>query len=55
MYKNGPKTAQITFNVTHEMVPRVKILGLYVRIDGEIVADLIELNVQCKLKNLVRV
>ena len=54
-YKKGTKNAQIKFTVTHKMVPHVKVLGLYARTDGELVADLIELNVQCKLKNNVRV
>ena len=36
------------------MVPKVKVLGVFARTDGELVADLIELTVQCQLENQVR-
>lgn len=45
----------MSFNVTHEMVPSIKVLGVIARRDGELVADLIELNVECTLQNNVRI
>ena len=36
------------------MVPRVKVLGVFAREDGELVADLIELDVHCTLQHRVR-
>ena len=35
------------------MVPRIKILGMFAREDGELVADLIELPVHCEFENKV--
>ena len=35
------------------MIPRMKILGVFARSDGELVADLIELPVECELENKV--
>ncbi|XP_064400639.1 C3 and PZP-like alpha-2-macroglobulin domain-containing protein 8 [Halichondria panicea] len=49
--RGGVTTATVSFRVTHEMVPKVKVLGLFAREDGELVADLIELTVACDLKN----
>ena len=40
--------------VTHAGVPRVKVLGVVAREDGELVADLIEIPVTCQLENQVR-
>ncbi len=51
--RKGVTTATVSFRVTHEMVPKVKVLGLFAREDGELVADLIELTVACNLKNNV--
>ena len=36
------------------MVPRVKVLGVFSRENGELVADLIEIPVTCSLENQVR-
>jgi len=36
------------------MVPKVKVLGVFSREDGELVADLIEIPVECTLQNQVR-
>ena len=36
------------------MVPRIKVLGVFAREDGELVADLIELEVDCTLQHRVR-
>jgi len=49
--RGGVTSAQASFRVTHEMSPRVKVLGLFAREDGELVADLIELEVDCDLRN----
>jgi len=35
------------------MVPRVKVLGVFSRDDGELVADLIEIPVECTRQNQV--
>lgn len=35
-------------------VPRVKVLGVIAREDGELVADIIELPVKCELEHQVR-
>ena len=35
------------------MIPRVKILGVFAREDGELVADLIELDVRCSFRHRV--
>ena len=40
--------------ISHAGVPRVKILGVVAREDGELVADLIEIPVTCQLENQVR-
>lgn len=49
--RRGVTSATVSFRVTFEMVPRVKVLGLFAREDGELVADLIELEVACDLRN----
>ena len=36
------------------MAPRVKVLAVFSREDGELVADLIELPVRCELENEVQ-
>lgn len=51
--RNGTKSTVVSFRVTHEMIPRVKVLGVFAREDGELVADLIELDVQCILRHRV--
>ena len=43
----------LRFRVTHAMVPKVKVLGVFSRDDGELVADMIEISVRCKLENEV--
>ncbi len=52
--RNGTKSAVVSFHITYEMIPRVKVLGVFAREDGELVADLIELDVQCSLRHRVR-
>ena len=37
------------------MTPNIKVLGIFAREDGELVADLIELSVNCELENEVHV
>jgi len=51
--RKGVKYAQFSIKVTHNMTPRIKILSLFARLDGELVADLLELNVLCELKHKV--
>ncbi len=53
--RSGVTSTTVSFRVTHEMVPKVKVLGMFAREDGELVADLIELTVVCALKNHVSV
>ena len=52
--RNGTTTAVVSFRVTGPMVPRVKVLGVFSREDGELVADLVEIPVECALPNQVR-
>ena len=52
--RDGTTSTQVSFRVTHEMVPRIKVLGVFAREDGELVADLIELEVDCTLRHRVR-
>ena len=49
----GTMSAAVGFFITKDVVPLVKILGVFVREDGELVADLIELPVQCEMENEV--
>ena len=51
--RRGATSARVSFRVTHQMVPKVKVLGLFAREDGELVADLIEVEVRCDLENEV--
>jgi hypothetical protein len=51
--RNGTTSAVVSFHATHEMVPRVKVLGVFAREDGELVADLIELDVKCSFRHRV--
>ena len=53
--RNETTTAVVSFRVTAPMVPRVKVLGVFSREDGELVADLVEIPVECALPNQVRV
>jgi len=53
--RSGTTTAVVSFRVTAPMVPRVKVLGVFSREDGELVADLIEIPVECTLQNQVGV
>ena len=52
--REGTTSALLSFRVTAQMVPRVKVLGVYSGEDGELVADLIEIPVACSLPNQVR-
>ena len=49
--REGVTSATVSFRVTYEMVPKVKVLGVFAREDGELVADLIELEVHCEFQN----
>ena len=44
----------VSFPVDEAGVPRVKVLGVVARDDGELVADLIEIPVSCQLGHRVR-
>ncbi len=46
-------TVFIKFYVTHEMAPFSRLLGYYIRADGEAVADSIVFNVEPTFKNRV--
>nr|CAB3229046.1 alpha-2-macroglobulin homolog precursor [Phallusia mammillata] len=54
---SGPPVSSrdYAFDVTHNMIPGVQLLGSYVRDDGEIVADYIKLTVSTALQNQVTV
>ena len=52
--REGTTSALLSFRVTAQMVPKVKVLGVFSREDGELVADLIEIPVACSLPNQVR-
>ena len=52
--RGGTTSTEVSFRVTHEMVPRIKVLGVFACEDGELVADLIELEVDCTLRHRVR-
>ena len=49
--RQGVTSATVSFRVTYEMVPKVKVLGVFAREDGELIADLIELEVHCEFQN----
>ncbi|CAI8027819.1 Murinoglobulin-1, partial [Geodia barretti] len=53
--RNGVTAMTVDLPVTHAGVPRVKVLGVVAREDGELVADLIEIPVTCQLENQVGV
>ena len=52
--REGTTSAELSFRVTAQMVPRAKVLGVFSGEDGELVADLIEVPVACSLPNQVR-
>ena len=52
--REGTTSAELSFRVTAQMVPRAKVLGVFSGEDGELVADLIEIPVACSLPNQVR-
>ena len=49
----GVKDTDFSFTVSHNMTPRIKVLSLFARFDGELVADLLQLNVLCELEHKV--
>ena len=51
--RNSTTSAVVSFRITYQMLPRVKVLGVFAREDGELVADLIELDVKCSLRHRV--
>ena len=51
--RNGTTSAKVSFRITYAMLPRVKVLGVFAREDGELVADLIELDIDCSLQHRV--
>ena len=48
------KEVNATFQVTHAMVPAVKVMAVVARQDGELVADLVTVSVKCELRHTVR-
>jgi len=44
---------EFTISITHELVPSFKLLAFFAREDGELIADLIEVKVECELKEEV--
>lgn len=52
--RTGVKSMTVTIPIDKAGVPRVKILGVIAREDGELVADLIEIPVKCQLEHEVR-
>lgn len=50
----GVKVMKATIAIDIASVPRVKVLGVIAREDGELVADIIELPVKCQLEHQVR-
>ena len=51
---NGETAMTVELPIDYAGVPRVKVLGVVARTDGELVADLIEISVSCKLMHEVR-
>lgn len=51
--RDGTISATVGLGITRDMVPRVKVLAWFVRDNGELVADLIELPVCCEIENKV--
>ena len=51
LHREGSTSALIPFRTTHAMVPKIKLLGVFARADGELVADLIEVPVECEFEN----
>ena len=51
--RGGTTSATVSLRLTTAMAPRVKVLAVFAREDGELVADLLELEVQCQLENQV--
>ena len=45
---------EFTISITHELVPSFRLLVFFAREDGELIADLMEIKVKCKLKEKVR-
>lgn len=50
---DGVTAMTVDLPITHAGLPRVKVLGVVARDDGELVADLIEIPVTCQLENQV--
>ena len=48
------KEINATFQVTHAMVPAVKVMAVVAKQDGELVADIITVHVKCELRHTVR-
>ena len=46
-------TTEVRFTVTAAMMPSLRLLVLFPRVDGEIVGDLIEVPVTCELQHKV--
>ena len=49
----GVLRMSVRLQIPHSAVPRVKILAVVARDDGELVADLIEIPVMCELEHQV--
>ena len=44
---------EFTISITHELVPKFNLLVFFAREDGELIADLMEVKVDCELKEKV--
>ena len=49
----GTTSAVVSFELSSSTHPNIKVLGVFAREDGELVADLIELSVSCELEHKV--
>ena len=52
--EDGDTAMTVELPIIHAGVPRVKVLGVVAKRDGELVADLIEIPVTCQLEHEVR-
>ena len=50
----GVTQTGFTVPITHNMVPKTKILAGFARTDGELVMDLLEIEIECELEHKVK-
>ena len=55
MSGDGVTQTNFTLPVTHNMVPKTKILAGFARTDGELVMDLLEIEIDCELEHKVHI